>query len=197
RRIEKGKTRKEKERTMHSKRTSAKLFVAVLLTAMFVATAAIWNSTRVKAFNPQPDPPAVLFGITRDQTARLNVANVNGNSTAPIVVQFNFSDAGGQVLAQSVQSIEGGHAMSFDLDGAAVIPMEIGRIELVGQVKFLVAPSNPDRNTPGIMPTIEVIDNLTAKTSWALGLSQHNQTLVRDDGRQRSRKHLKRSISTR
>ena len=51
------------------------LALSAFILAAFVAIA-VWDTTRVRAFNPQPDPPAFgLISLNPGQTLRLNVVN--------------------------------------------------------------------------------------------------------------------------
>ena len=171
---------------MQTRNGFSKTFALTLLIGMILVTAAVLNTNRVKAFNPQPDPPAVVFGITREQTARLNVGNRNRASTAPVPVAFIFRDTEGNILAQTIQSVAGGHTISFDLNAGALVTLETGRTELVGEVKFLQPPPEPDRERPGLVSSFEVFDNFgpdagkTRMGAWA----NHNETLVSDTEQQ-------------
>jgi hypothetical protein len=150
--------RKFKEEKMQTRKPFLTKLSLLMLTAAFLFIA-IWNETRVKAFNPQPDPPAVIFGITREQTARLNVANLNGPRTAPVQLAFMFHDTAGNLVGQSVETIPSGGAASYELNGAMFAGTEALRTELIAEVRFLVPPPDPDRGKQGVISSLEVFDN--------------------------------------
>ena len=93
--------------------------VVAFATAVFGA-AAILDQGRSRAadFNPQPDSPAFVYGmigITREQTARLNVVNWGDVNPGPcrssgevqpgpcrVEVEFIWFDSQGKRLARSV-----------------------------------------------------------------------------------------------
>jgi hypothetical protein len=60
-------------------KTSHRFIKPLALSAFIIAafvTIAVWNTTRVRAFNPQPDPPAFgLISLNPGQSLRLNVVN--------------------------------------------------------------------------------------------------------------------------
>src|SRR5437588_9926100 len=88
-------------------------------TAAVVGSATILDQgrSRAAAFNPQPDPPAFgMIGITREQTARLNVVNwgdvPQGDRSGPIPsgdrpirVELIFLDSWDNVLLRSTETL--------------------------------------------------------------------------------------------
>src|SRR5437588_9574303 len=63
----------QKEKNMKEKN---KLFALVALMGVAALIIANWLTIRVRAFNPQPDPPAFgLVSVNPGQTLRLNVVN--------------------------------------------------------------------------------------------------------------------------
>jgi hypothetical protein len=53
-----------------------KSLVLIAVIGVVIAVAGVWLTTRVAAFNPQPDPPAFgLISLNPGQTQRLNVVN--------------------------------------------------------------------------------------------------------------------------
>jgi hypothetical protein len=60
---------------MEPQRGFSKTFAFLLLAgAIVVGTGVILNATRVKAFDPRNDPPAIGFGIRDQRTTKLNAA---------------------------------------------------------------------------------------------------------------------------
>jgi hypothetical protein len=183
----------------------SKALSVMALAAILLAAAAIWdNSTsRVSAFNPQPDPPALgMLGITPEQTARLNVINWGDRSgpipsgDRPVQVELSFFDSQGNLLLRSTETLMEGHAAFLDLNGATLFPSgDVGdavglsnRAEIRGGVQVLGPIPEPDRNTLNLVPTLEVFDNFgpdagKSRMGWT---SNHNETLVRDTARAKS-----------
>jgi hypothetical protein len=162
---------------MRTIRIAGALGAATVITALALAP-------RVRAFNPQPDPPAFgMIAVTNEQTARLNVVAVGGSRCAStgdvqpgpcrIQVTLTFFDANGQVLAQRVETLQSGHATFLDLNGATLGGGVIGdfspRSEVRADVQVLGQP--PDGDRPAVVPTLEVFDNFgmdVGKTRVAL-----------------------------
>src|SRR5215813_5233861 len=113
---------------MQSRNVFSKALGFVLLIGVLVAIASIWYATRVRAFNPQPDPPALgAFGITHEQTIRLNarVFVPESDSTpnerlSPVVIEFDFHDAEDNLIRSIVQTVAPGHSAFLDLNGGEV-----------------------------------------------------------------------------
>lgn len=115
----------------------------------------------IYSFNPHPDPPGFgFFGITRNQTARLNVAyvgfqNPSADRPAPLNITLRFVNDNGNVMAESRQSVEYGKTVSFDFPAEA-------RQRLRPVV--IVAP-DASGIAPWVMPSVEVLNNGTGKTA--------------------------------
>jgi hypothetical protein len=93
------------------------LALAVAALLVILATGRI-----VKAFNPQPDPPALfgMIGITPGETMQLNIVNVElpGIPPGPCRVTLRFLNSSGVVLKQQVISVKPTQAASLTLTGA-------------------------------------------------------------------------------
>jgi len=147
---------------------------------------AFWLTIRVRAFNPQPDPPAFgLVSVNPGQTLRLNVVNRLqpppepdrlGRSTRHAMLAFNMYRAdvppgpcATAHLFADRQSCEvtlaPGEAASFDLTSAAEI----------GLTQVLPAVQDDDRNqNPALVYTLEVREN--GKTILLLPAVQRSNT---------------------
>jgi len=147
---------------------------------------AFWLTIRVRAFNPQPDPPAFgLVSVNPGQTLRLNVVNRLspppepdrlGRSTRHAMLAFNMYRAdvppgpcATAHLFADRQSCEvtlaPGEAASFDLTSAAEI----------GVTQVLPAVQDDDRNqSPALVYTLEVREN--GKTILLLPAVQRSNT---------------------
>ena len=126
----------------------------------------------IYSFNPQPDPPGFgFFGIARGQTARLNVAYVGFHNPpsnhnppddrpGPVNVTMRFVNGDGRVMAETTQLVEFGKAVSFDFPAGAFPAGLRQRLRAVVIV-------SPDASgiVPCIMPSVEVLNNDTGKTT--------------------------------
>ena len=147
--------------------------VTTFASCAFIAMAlmAFWLTIRVRAFNPQPDPPAFgLVSVNPGQTLRLNVVtrlspppepDRLGRSTRHAMLAFNMYRAdvppgpcATAHLFADRQSCEvtlaPGEAASFDLTSATEI----------GLTQVLPAVQDDDRNqSPALVYTLEVREN--------------------------------------
>jgi hypothetical protein len=108
-----------------------------------------------------------LIGLGRAQTARINlafVANGPDDRSEPVEVEFMFQDREGNVLASERQRLLPGHAGSFDTHGIIAINQE--RLSLIANVAIIGVLAPETRNR--IVPTLEVFDDPTGKTQFAL-----------------------------
>ena len=157
-----------------------KLSIAITLVALF-ATATIWEVRRVRAFNPQADPPFGMVGITPGQTLRLNIVNLTlptdpgGVPPGPcrVVLSFRdangrpFSDSNGQVVRRVVE-LQGGQSdfldLNADLFGGGGSTNGDTRLQLRPFVRVTQVPG--DQIPPGpCRATMEVFDNPSGRTS--------------------------------
>ncbi len=128
------------------------------------AVALLWPSLNVKAFNPQPDPPAFgLIGVDPFETVRLNAVCPDtplpgGVNPGPCNVMLAFRDTNGSVLAQSTHSLHPGQGASLDLNGAQVV--RGSRIE--------VQPYVPANSAGYVLVTAEVFETNTGQISAVL-----------------------------
>src|SRR5262245_44461044 len=145
--------------------TNSNLLKALTLSVL-VASFALLLTHPARAFRPT----AVEFqnfgtvGITRGQTARLNVVNFGRE---PIALSLNFTDSEGRLIHHSVETVEGGHATFLDVAypvGDAIIP---GRLGVHAWVE-VGGGGGAGRQVGEILSTLEVFDNDTGRTSFAL-----------------------------
>lgn len=126
----------------------------------------------IYSFNPQPDPPGFgFFGLARNQTARLNVAyigyhnppafhNPPSNMPGAANVTIQFVNGDNRVMAESRQTVEYGQTVSFDYPAGALPAGLRQRLRPV----VIVTP-DPSGIAPCVMPSLEIINNDTGKTS--------------------------------
>jgi hypothetical protein len=136
------------------------------ITVMLAAAAVtlIRPALSVKAFNPQPDPPAFgMIGIDPFETARLNAACSTGPlpggvAPGPCTATLAFLDINGATLAQTTQTLLPGQGVSLDLNGAHA---GSGR-------RAEVQPHVSAIGTGFVVVTTEVFDTGTGHTSAVL-----------------------------
>ena len=154
---------------MKTRNAVSKLLTVATLAAILIAAAAILDKGQVTAFNPQPDPPAFgMVGITHAQSARLNVADTSEVQPGPCrQVEMTFFDGEGNVLMRSSQCLMPGHAVFLDLNGISVVGTS-PRTEIRATAHLIEPRSESDRNRFKIAATLEVFDNETGRTIFAL-----------------------------
>ena len=117
-----------------------------------------------------------MFGLTAGQTARLNLVNLEIGEFVPCVrVELSFIDANGNTLMQKVYDIDRGKSAYLDLSGNQFATR--GRAQFRAQVRFV---DNPDiRDDPffrNCLPTLELVDNATGRTTTFLNPPEPNLT---------------------
>ncbi|HJQ23112.1 MAG TPA: hypothetical protein VKA60_04295 [Blastocatellia bacterium] len=164
--------------------TTSKLMAIAALLA--VATVGVRVRARAQTeVAPTVASPVAHFGltgITRGQTARINVANVatppDPNSPPdPCRVVMFFVDINGDVLrngdGQPIRRevmLAAGHAAFLQINGSEFVARDETRLNFRPVVRVFVSPPDPDRTfPPPCVPTLEVIENGTGKTSLLFG----------------------------
>ena len=100
-----------------------------------------------------------MVGITRGQTARLNVVNVGAPDEGKWMVELMFFDGEGNMLAEMGIIIDGGKAAIHDLNGDDIVEREVGRLQIRAEVMVM-----GDKKSCDVIPTLEIYDNETMKT---------------------------------
>ncbi len=150
---------------------------AALVTLLAIGGVA-WNVVRVRAFNPQPDPPGYgMVGITEGQIIRINVVNTNEPDSNlppdPCRVVLNFRDANGELFRNSdgqpvrrTVLLPAGQSTFLDLNGDVFA--RGGRIQL-RPVARVQQPDGAGTFPPDpCIPTVEVIANASGRTQFML-----------------------------
>jgi hypothetical protein len=138
-------------------RTMAALAAAALL--------ALWPVLRVKAFNPQPDPPAFgMVGLDPLETVRLNAICADGPlpggvAPGPCDVTLTFRDISGRLVKQMTKTLQPGEGTFLDLRGMEM-PLAGARLEF--------EPNIPPSGRGFVLATVEVFDSFTGRTSALL-----------------------------
>ena len=135
---------------------------------------------------PEPDRPALfgILGITRGQTARINVTNLglvtppDPDSQNPVVaipppcrVLMAFVDSDGSPVRNSagdpvrrVVILQQGQSASLQINGDVLVPRDQFRLNFRPIV--VVASTDPAQLAPPCTPVLEIIDNLFGRTSF-------------------------------
>ena len=182
---------------MKKKSATHRLVIGVMWAAGILGVAFAVPSGRRETVRPQivPIPPTNcidsgdcahigMVGITRGQTARLNVHgdkstvdnpvdistldNVTDVSPGPCrEVELMFFDSQGNIRQRSVQCIMPGQAAFLDLNGSFLeVPGQ--RAEIRASARLISPLPNGDRNRINLISTLEVFDNETGRTSVVL-----------------------------
>jgi hypothetical protein len=130
--------------------------LAMLLTATVFAGGAAAQTTE------DISKSTGMFGITRNQTARLNVVNLGktGVGTPDTTVLLSFIDGDGNVLSQKLCVLGAGKSARLDIKWRDV-PTQGNRAQLRAVVRFV---GTPDTRTYMWTPTLEVFDNESGET---------------------------------
>ena len=132
--------------------------VITLAVAVVIAIAATTNKTQ--AFRPTAvEYHFGMVGLTRSETARLNVINL-GRET--LSISINFVDSSGRVLGRSVERLEPDHATFLDFTPSSV-DIGPGRLQIHAWFEYETGGS------PKVIPSLELFDNDTGKTRLVLG----------------------------
>ena len=155
--------------------------IAIGLVTM-LATGAIWEVRRARAFNPQPDPPGryTMVGIVRGQSIRINASNItpaNPNLPPdPCRVRLAFVDGDGNPLTNPrtgeavgrTVTLQNGQSTLLHLDADEFFTGDTtaGRLQL--RPVFRSVSLNSDAQLPPdpCVPSVEVIDNATSRTAF-------------------------------
>jgi hypothetical protein len=100
-----------------------------------------------------------VVGITRGQTARLNVANVA--SQQEVRVEMSIVDSNNKTLARSVETIQPGQSNYLDLDTSTFIGAAGDRVLIQAIVRDLREPQDSQND---IIPSFEIFETTSGKT---------------------------------
>jgi hypothetical protein len=126
---------------------------------------ALLNPGVIAGFNPQPEPPGDsnfgLFNIVRGQTARVSASFVDvprGFPPGPCRVTLSFYSGDGQLIGQSMQTLQLGTTAQFDLPTTGFPNGWRARIRASVHVEPLEGGV-----IPCVMPAVEVFAGDTGK----------------------------------
>lgn len=131
------------------------------------------NPGTLVGFNPQPDPPRERqpdtdfeFGFVtegRGQTIRLNASYIDADTElppGPCRVTLSFYNGDGRLVMQTVETVELGKSVSLDVPAPELPAGVRQRLRATVHVEAL-----PGGLIPCVMPSLEVFNNDTGKTS--------------------------------
>jgi hypothetical protein len=155
---------------------------------LFGRTSFVYAGTPSFTTPPEPETP-VLFGVVglgHLQTARINVSNVGlasppepDDTVTPLLAppcraSMTFVDTDGNVLRNSAGQpiarevmLEAGHSASLQINSEAFLTRDQLRVGV--RPVAIVAAADGVSVPPPCVPALEVIDNLTGRTSWVYG----------------------------
>jgi hypothetical protein len=131
------------------------------------AVGLLWPGLVVKAFNPQPDPPAFgMIGVDPYETVRLNAVCAigplpGGVSPGPCDVTLAFLDINGRPINQVTRSLRSGQGTSLDLISASSVAL-----------RTQVQPFVPATGSGFVLVTVEKFDSSTGRTTALLNPTQ-------------------------
>jgi hypothetical protein len=156
------------------------VFTLTLVTMLAMGT--IWEVRRAGAFNPQPDPPGryTMVGIVRGQSIRINASNIApSDSNAPpdpCRVRLGFMDADGNPLTNPRTGEAVGRTLTLQNGQSAFLHVNAdefstgdtapGRLQLRPVFRSVTLNSNPQAPPDPCVPSVEVINNATQRTSF-------------------------------
>jgi hypothetical protein len=166
---------------MRTRNIWKRLAIAIAMVTM-LATGVIWEVRRARAFNPQPDPPGryTLVGITHGQSIRINASNINltdpNTPPDPCRVRLAFVDSDGTILTNPrtgeavgrTVTLQNGQSVFLHVDADEFFTGDTapGRLELRPVFRSVTLSSNAQPRPLRCVPSVEVIDNATFKTSF-------------------------------
>lgn len=147
-----------------------------------LAAGAIWEVHRVRAFNPQPDPPGrySMVGIVRGQSIRINASNIaptDPNSPSdPCRVRLGFMDGDGNPLINPRTGEAVGRTLTLQNGQSAFLHLNAdefstsdttaARLQLRPVFRSVSLNSTGQAPPDPCVPSVEVIDNATSRTSF-------------------------------
>ncbi len=153
-------------------KTQNRVLKLITLVAL-IAAGAVWGATSAGAAVNSAKTTG-MFGITRAQTARINLVNLEDRAFVPCIrVEMVFIDDGGNILSQKVYEIDTGKSAFLDLRGNEIIGRGSNRANLRAEVRFVGTPDT--RAVDNCIPTIEIFDNESGETRFLLPAVQKVQ----------------------
>ena len=150
--------------------------LALVALASLVSLGVFRGTQRAHAQDVAPPiPDRVSFGmvgITRNQTARLNVTNAG--ETRGMVINFRLVDSNGEVLrrrdgqpVERTMTLEPGHSAFLQFNADNLPGRDEARLNFRAVVT--VTPPSGEVICPCDFPvTLEVVNNATGRTEWVL-----------------------------
>ncbi len=153
-------------------KTQNRVLKLIALVAL-VTAGAVWGAPSASAALNLTESTG-MFAITRTQTARINLVNLEDRAFVPCIrVEMVFIDGDGNILSQKVYEIDSGKSAFLDLRGSEIIGREGSRANLRAEVRFVGTPDT--RASENCIPTIEIFDNESGETRFLLPAVQKVQ----------------------
>jgi hypothetical protein len=105
------------------------------------------------------DKPSPMIGLSRGQTARLNIVNVGGNNLS-CEGNLKILDGDGSVLIERRFVLDGGLAASVDLPFSSLSRTD-NRVEIRG---IIIHSNNLRQCFTAVLPSLETFDDATLVT---------------------------------
>lgn len=142
--------------------------------AFALAAFSAWGASTALASDP-PEPERIAFGqigIAAGQSVQLNVVHPGLNAPpepeSPVAVHLTILDSHGNTLASSVERLLPGGSVSLTLNRDTLPARTGNRMSLRGLVSFQAPPEPERQGRTRLVSTLEVIDNVTGRTSFVL-----------------------------
>jgi hypothetical protein len=148
----------------------SKLYPVITAVSAAAVMLLIAPGSHVKAFNPQPDPPAFgMIGIAINEAARVNAVcsagMLPGNATpSPCTVTLAFEDVNHNLLQQTTVTLQPGQGTFLDLHGSDLARGGARRVEAQPCIK--------PAGTGFVLGTVEIFDELTGRSAAVLNTTE-------------------------
>ena len=158
------------------------LIASAIIAVFFGTVFSLGHLRRAEAFSPQPAPPGryAMLGLVRGQSIRINASNIVPNDPNsppdPCRVRLGFLDADGNPLTNPrtgepvgrTLTLQNGQSafLHLDADEFSIGDTAPGRLQLRPVFRSAMLNSNGQAPPDPCVPSVEVIDNATLKTSF-------------------------------
>lgn len=161
-------------KTLHTK-SKLTAIAALVAIAALCAVSRVERHAQAQDQVPPPQPDRISFGmvgITRNQTARVNVTNAG--ETHGMIVNYRLVDSDGEVLrrrdgqpVERTMTLEPGHSASLQFNADNLPGRDEARLNFRAVVTLI--PPSGEAICPCSFPvTLEMVNNATDRTEWVL-----------------------------
>jgi len=142
-----------------------------VITAAFAVAAILFvPGSRVKAFNPQPDPPAFgMIGLAINESARLSAVCADGPLPGGVpavqcTATLGFTDVNGRMIQQTTVTLQPGQGTFLDLPGANLPRAGARRVEADPYIR--------PAGAGFILASVEIFDELTGRSAAVVNTTE-------------------------